>query len=192
MGDVADGAFREGSTMLCCRRVTDTTPRILFVCIGNMCRSPLAEAFARHHGGAKVVVQSAGLAATGQSHPVVFEILDERGISAKGLRSKKLDEVDGASYGWVVSLAGLRAEAFLPENYGGEALTWPIEDPMGRTREVFEDVADDIEAHVIGFLKDLGVVAPSVGVTGWAGMDGPGTHEPESEDGAYDLREEEE
>jgi len=159
--------------------VSDSLPSILFVCIGNMCRSPLAEAFARHHGAGKIVAQSAGLSATGQTHPVVHEILSERGISVKGLRSKGIQSVDLAGYGWVVSMAGIRAEAFLPEDFPGKTIFWPIEDPIGRPRAFFEDVADDIEAHVIGLLKEMGVVSPTAGVTGWAGMDGPGTHEPD-------------
>ena len=35
--------------------------RVLFVCTGNTCRSPMAEALLRHHGGDKFEVQSAGV-----------------------------------------------------------------------------------------------------------------------------------
>lgn len=162
--------------MLDCPAVPESIPSILFVCIGNMCRSPLAEAFARHHGGGRVRVESAGLSATGQVHHLVREILTERGIPDNGLRSKGIDTVDMRSFDWIVSLAGVRAEAFAPEDFAGQTLTWPIGDPIGRPRGVFEDVADDVEAHVLGLLKEIGVVAPTVGVTAWAGMDGPGTH----------------
>ncbi|MGQ0517902.1 arsenate-mycothiol transferase ArsC, partial [Bacillus sp. D-CC] len=33
--------------------------RVLFVCTGNTCRSPMAEALLRHHGEGKFEVQSA-------------------------------------------------------------------------------------------------------------------------------------
>jgi arsenate reductase len=158
-------------------------PSLLFVCIGNMCRSPLAEAFARHHGGNRVRVGSAGLSPSGQVHPVVREILRERGIAEKELRSKGVDTIDFSSWDWVISIAGIRAEAFVPEEWSGKTLSWAIEDPVGRSRHVFEDVADDIEAHVLGLLKELGLVGPEAGITSWAGMDGPGTHE-QLEEGA--------
>lgn len=35
--------------------------RVLFVCTGNTCRSPMAEALLRHHGEGKFEVQSAGV-----------------------------------------------------------------------------------------------------------------------------------
>ena len=37
------------------RREAVSSPRILFVCIENSCRSQIAEAFARMHGGAGVL-----------------------------------------------------------------------------------------------------------------------------------------
>ena len=169
--------------MLFLHAVSDQIPSILFVCIGNMCRSPLAEAFASHHGAGRVRVASAGLSPSGQVHPIVLDLLGERGISAAGLRSKGIDEIDFSSFDHVVSMAGIRAEAFVPEDWAGHPHTWPIADPVGRPRPVFEDVADDVEAHVLGLLKELGIVSPSLGITSWAGMDGPGTHLGEEEEG---------
>jgi len=39
---------------------------ILFLCIGNTCRSPMAEAIARGLGGERVAAHSAGLTPTGR------------------------------------------------------------------------------------------------------------------------------
>ncbi len=39
--------------------------RILFVCVGNTCRSQMAEGFARRYGGEGVEVRSAGTSAAG-------------------------------------------------------------------------------------------------------------------------------
>ncbi|MGG2017413.1 low molecular weight protein arginine phosphatase [Bacillus sp. S10(2024)] len=56
--------------------------RVLFVCTGNTCRSPMAEALLRHHGNGQFDVQSAGVfAAVGSdasSH--AKSALDEKGI----------------------------------------------------------------------------------------------------------------
>lgn len=145
---------------------------VLFVCVGNMCRSPLAEAFARHHAGDRLTIGSAGLAATGEVHPVVLEILEDRGVSSEGLTSTPLQAVDFPHWDWVVSMAGIRAEGFVPEDYAGRTRFWPIEDPMGKSREVFEEVADDVEAHVIGFLKEIGLVDEHEKMSaGWVAFD---------------------
>jgi len=34
--------------------------KVLFVCIGNVCRSPMAEAFANHYGNDVLIAKSAG------------------------------------------------------------------------------------------------------------------------------------
>src|SRR4051794_6878386 len=74
---------------------------VLFICTGNTCRSPLAEAIARHHiekgllgdrGPADVFVASAGVAAT-DSRPIspeTEEALRTLGIAEHGGRSKRL------------------------------------------------------------------------------------------------------
>jgi protein-tyrosine phosphatase len=72
---------------------------ILMVCTANVCRSPAAEALLRHHlkqmGLAKrIAVSSAGteVGAPGRKpDPRVVAILDEIGVSAKGIRAQVLD-----------------------------------------------------------------------------------------------------
>ena len=39
--------------------------RVLFVCVGNCCRSQMAEGFAAHHGGDVLMAESAGLVPAG-------------------------------------------------------------------------------------------------------------------------------
>lgn len=63
----------------------DTTPvrRILTVCLGNYCRSPLAAAVLTQLGGTAVEVRSAGIRDkwVGQpAHPVMVEAAAERGV----------------------------------------------------------------------------------------------------------------
>ncbi|MBO9130076.1 low molecular weight protein arginine phosphatase [Bacillus sp. 165] len=57
--------------------------RILFVCTGNTCRSPMAEAALRHYGKEAFEVQSAGVFASAGSNASSHAIraLEERGIS---------------------------------------------------------------------------------------------------------------
>src|ERR1700760_227104 len=52
--------------------------RILFVCIGNSCRSQMAEAFARAYGSDVLWVQSAGLSPASIVAPLTKQMLAER------------------------------------------------------------------------------------------------------------------
>jgi protein-tyrosine phosphatase len=71
------------------------TPRVLFVCTGNICRSPMAEYLLRHrlrdHPDA-VSVSSAGVAALVDHtvHPLTAEVLGERGIGTDGFAARYL------------------------------------------------------------------------------------------------------
>lgn len=71
--------------------------RILFVCIGNICRSPMAEALLRAKLGAKAErfhISSAGLAAL-IDHPVTKQaknLLEKRNIDISRHRARQLNE----------------------------------------------------------------------------------------------------
>ncbi|TCP20248.1 protein-tyrosine phosphatase [Scopulibacillus darangshiensis] len=55
---------------------------VLFVCTGNTCRSPMAEALLKHKGSSRYEAKSAGLFANmgSQAHPNALEALTKRGI----------------------------------------------------------------------------------------------------------------
>lgn len=68
---------------------------ILFICTGNTCRSPMAEAIFHHRLPGKAAVQSAGLyAADGEkASRNTIKVLEENGISLDH-RSKQVQEED--------------------------------------------------------------------------------------------------
>ena len=57
---------------------------LLFVCVGNSCRSQMAEALARHLGQDRVRAWSAGSNPLGEIVPLTFDVLKEKGISLDG------------------------------------------------------------------------------------------------------------
>ena len=83
---------------------------VLFVCLGNICRSPLAEAALRHKAGKRgisLIVDSAG---TGDWH--VGQAPDERaqavaaknGVDISHLRARKVSAADFRDFGHIIAL----------------------------------------------------------------------------------------
>ncbi|MFC4590310.1 arsenate reductase/protein-tyrosine-phosphatase family protein [Sphaerisporangium corydalis] len=68
--------------------------RLLFVCTGNMCRSPIAERLmvAALGGGSRIVVESAGTAAMPGSRmtPEAVRVLAEKGAGPGGFTARRL------------------------------------------------------------------------------------------------------
>lgn len=80
--------------------------RLLFVCLGNICRSPLAEAVMRHlievrHLQDRISVASAGTGAWHVGEPPdarMREVAAERGISMDGQAARQLKATDLERY----------------------------------------------------------------------------------------------
>lgn len=69
--------------------------RILTVCLGNICRSPIAAAVLAHHGGDAVEVRSAGLRdkwAGDGAHPDMIAAATDRGYDLSGHRARQVDQ----------------------------------------------------------------------------------------------------
>lgn len=67
---------------------------VLFICVGNICRSPTAEFLMRHAGvGSRLRVSSAGLGAlVGQGmDPLALALLHEHGLDGNSHRARQVD-----------------------------------------------------------------------------------------------------
>src|SRR3954468_21576776 len=89
-------------------KATPVKKRVLFICIGNACRSQMAEAFARAYGSADVAVYSAGLSPATSLPPLTRKMLNEKNISSEGQFPKGLEAFAGESFEVVVNLSGER------------------------------------------------------------------------------------
>jgi protein-tyrosine-phosphatase len=119
--------------------------RVLFVCTGNLCRSPFAEAVARREG---FDVESAGLSAYEGDEPPDDAIAAARELGydlsshhARPLTDEMLERADV-----VVGMTAAHVSAL-----GGRARLLGVadlDDPIGRGRDVYRRVYAQIEADV--------------------------------------------
>jgi len=133
----------------------DNRVRVLFVCVGNMCRSPMAEGFARELGDSIVDVYSAGVNPTGTISFDSIAVMRELGVDISGQRSKGIDAVPIDAIDVVVNMSGRRARTFLPASFGGRVLDWSVDDPVGRPLPAHRRVRDDIGERVRALLFAL-------------------------------------
>jgi arsenate reductase len=71
--------------------MTEPAMRVLFVCLGNSCRSQMAEGFARAYGQGAWQAESAGLLPATVISPLTREVMEEKKISLEEHFPKGLD-----------------------------------------------------------------------------------------------------
>jgi arsenate reductase len=132
--------------------------RILFLCTHNSCRSQMAEGLVNHFLGDRFAAFSAGTEATGVN-PLAARVLREIGIDISSQRSKTLDEFDGQSFDYVISLCS-DANARCPLFMGGvRRLHMGFDDPSrltGSEEEVLPEyrrVRDEIHRRLTDLLN---------------------------------------
>lgn len=120
--------------------------KVLFVCIGNSCRSQLAEAIARHYAPDLIEAESAGTSPFGRVAPPTLAVLQEMGIRAEGHYSKSIDDVMAIfAPQIVVNMSGREIDGMFP---GANVVDWRIEDPFGSDPETYRRIYGEIEEQV--------------------------------------------
>jgi protein-tyrosine-phosphatase len=135
--------------------------KIVFVCTGNTCRSPMAAALFRQLKGEDIVVSSAGLSAIpGEpATPEAVQALAEQGIALEEHRARLLsaDLVREADL-LLTMTGGHRAQCrrqfpdaadkvFTLGEFAGEATT-DVPDPFGLPLEIYRQTAAELERLV--------------------------------------------
>jgi len=135
--------------------------RFLFVCTGNICRSPMAELFfkKRVEGDDRFEARSAGTHAYLGSPPgEVAAAMQEHGIDASGHSSTQLTSglVEWAD---VVVVMEPKQVGIVRDEYGGadkEIVLLDVPDPYGGGLRDYRDCAALIKGRVKGLLEERG------------------------------------
>lgn len=131
--------------------------KIIFVCVGNSCRSQMAEGFARHYAqqrGLEVEIHSAGTHPAGYVHIDAIAVMHEKSIDISTQYSKGVDPEKLSDFGYVIVMGCLDYN-ICPANFSGVHEDWGIPDPIGRGLEFYRKVRDVIEEKVLKLLEEI-------------------------------------
>ena len=149
--------------------------RVLFVCLGNICRSPTADGVLRHLAAQaphlKIEVDSAGTAdyhIGAPPDPRSQRAASRRGIDISGLRARQVTADDFVRFDLILAMdrENLRElEAMKPANsraslklfleYAPDLNLRDVPDPYYRDADAFEEVLDLTSAASRGLLASL-------------------------------------
>jgi arsenate reductase (thioredoxin) len=121
---------------------------VLFVCIGNICRSPMAEAFANHYGSDVLRASSAGLAPAVALSPHTRKVMLEKNVDIGNHLPRSLDELDTRGIDLIVNMSGYA----IP---GMQTVDWVIADPYGGPIEGYRAARDRIELQVMNLILKM-------------------------------------
>jgi arsenate reductase len=124
--------------------------RIVFACVGNSCRSQMAEGLMRARAGGRHEVFSAGTHPAGHVSRGAVDALAEWGIDISAHRPKRLDEVP-ADPDLLITLCEDRC----PSVRAGRREYWPTPDPYGGSIDEFRAVRNGIAERVRDLLERL-------------------------------------
>jgi len=124
---------------------------VLFVCIGNACRSQMAEGFARMYGSDVMIPASAGLAPATAVAPDTIRAMDEKNIDIRDQFPKSLRQLGRADFDLVINMTGV----FLPKEFKGRIVDWEVADPVFMEYSDHCEVRDVIEELVMKLVLEL-------------------------------------
>ena len=114
--------------------------RLLFVCVGNSCRSQMAEGIARSLGHEAA---SAGTHPATVVSPNAVLVCAEIGIDISNQQPKSVDNFSADDWDAVISMGcGVSCPAMKIDE------DWELDDPYGQSIEVFRETRDAIRDRI--------------------------------------------
>ena len=147
---VRDDIDRRVRTLLA--ELTESRPRVLFVCVHNAGRSQMAAGYLSHLAGGRIDVLSAGSAPKDQINPVAVEAMAEDGVDITSATPKILTtDAVRASDAVITMGCGDACPVFPGKRYED----WDLADPAGQGLEAVRPIRDEIKRRVSALISEL-------------------------------------
>lgn len=127
--------------------------RVLFLCLGNACRSQMAEAFAKGLYADIIEAESAGISPLGYVPEETVATMSEKQIEMQGHSSKGLNAFDVRSFDIIVNMSGFPFPPSIQKAV--TILEWDVDDPFTGSDRKYRKVRDDIEKRVKELAMEL-------------------------------------
>jgi arsenate reductase len=125
--------------------------RVMFVCIGNSCRSQMAEGFARAYGVDVMAAESSGLSPATTVARGTVRSMAEKNIDISAQFPKPFEPALAAEFELIINMSGF----VLPEEFTDRTRDWDVLDPIGQSPETYRHVCDEIEVLVMALINEL-------------------------------------
>jgi len=111
----------------------------------------MAEGFARKYGADVIDCASAGFAPAPIVQPLTKKVMEAKNVNIDNQFPKNLGTIDLRTFDIIVNMSGTKLPARMPI----EVREWKIEDPIGRTEEVYAKVRDELEMLVMRLILEF-------------------------------------
>lgn len=124
--------------------------RVLFLCYGNSCRSPIAEGLALRYGSDVLWAASAGLMPIHRVDPLGIRVMAERNIDISQAFPKGLDDVDVPAFDLIINMSGQKMPSMIKP-----IEDWNVPDPIAKGEDEFRKTADLLEQLVMRLILQV-------------------------------------
>jgi len=136
--------------------INNKKTRILFVCIGNSCRSQIAEGWGIFYNKQffknNFEIFSAGISPAMWIAENTKIVMKEKNIDISGQFSKGLDELKINSTDFLIALdPRVKEKQFNNKNF----ICWHLEDPIGKDLHVYREIRDILGNKILNFMKNF-------------------------------------
>jgi arsenate reductase len=125
--------------------------KVGFICVGNSCRSQMAEGFAKFYGSDLFESYSAGTKPADEINPNAIKVMNEKGIDMSDQYPKLLEEIPEKLD--ILITMGCNVECPYVPNVERE--DWGLDDPVSKSIEFFRGTRDTIEQKVIKLIERI-------------------------------------
>ncbi len=127
--------------------------KALFVCVGNACRSPMAESIARSIAADVIIPSGAGVYPLGEVPALTQQTLVKNGYPIEGLESKPILREDWQAAELVINMSGMDLERLFAD--ASKVEDWDVADPYGADPALYQRIMLEIEERVRGLAERL-------------------------------------